>query len=830
MTLIWLVVLAAGAFTLAWRRESLARSTLAVALLIVPGLLVPAIPLLLKAPLALLLLALALGNVGGLRRALFSGPLLQRYRRVLPPMSPTERQALEAGTVWWEGELFCGDPRWERLLGTPGPRLSREEQAFLDGPVDELCAMIDEWEITHERGDLPPQVWDFLKQRGFFAMIIPKRYGGLEFSAWAHSCVLERVASRSTTVASTIAVPNSLGPAELLLKYGTEQQREHYLPRLASGEELPCFALTSPTAGSDATSITDRGVVCYDFWEGEEVLGIRLDFEKRYITLAPVATVIGLAFKLYDPDRLLGERVNLGITCALIPASAPGVRTGRRHFPLNSPFQNGPVIGENVFVPIDFIIGGAERAGDGWRMLVECLSVGRCISLPSNATGGVKKALATTGAYARVRRQFGLPVGRFEGVQAALARIAGNACIMDATRRMTIGAVDLGEEPAVASAIVKYHLTELAREVANDAMDVHGGKGIMLGPKNYLGRGYQSVPVMITVEGANILTRSLIIYGQGAVRCHPWLLKEMRAATAAAGEQDPKAAVDAFDEAVLGHIGHVLTMAARAFGHGVTRARAAAAPVPPGPLRRYYQQATRLAACFALVSDFSLLTFGGALKKKESVSARLGDVLSMLYLTSAVLKRYEDDGCPAEDLPLVRWSCERCLHTGETRLAEIIRNNPSRPVRLLLRLLVFPTGRHLEAPSDALTHAVADLFIRATEVRARLVEGAWLERVDGNPAGLLEALLEEADDVDPLERRVREAVKSGRVRADGGWQETIAAAGAEGVLTPQEAQQLLAYQQRVMEIVAVDDFESWELASRRGQRRPARQPRSLANA
>src|SRR5579872_354694 len=461
--------------------------------------------------------ALWLLNLRILRKAIITRPFMRAYLKLLPTMSQTEREALEAGTVWWDGELFTGAPKWSKLLSAKAPALSAEEQAFLDGPCEELCGMLDDWTITHQLGDMPPHVWDFLKSRGFFAMIIPKRYGGLEFSAYAHSCVLAKLSSRSATCASTVAVPNSLGPAELLNHYGTEEQKDHYLPRLARGEEVPCFALTGPRAGSDAASIPDTGIVCRGLWQGREIVGLKLNFNKRYITLAPIATVIGLAFRMFDPEKLLGERADIGITCALIPRNTPGITIGRRHFPINIPFQNGPIQGRDVFVPLDFIIGGAAMAGQGWRMLVEQLSVGRCISLPSNATGGAKAATWASGAYTRIRTQFNMPVGKFEGVETVIARMVGLTYTMDAARSVTAGAIDGGEKPSVPSAMLKYHVTEMGRQVANDAMDVHGGKGIMLGPNNYLGRGYQIVPVAITVEGANLLTRNLIIFGQGAI-------------------------------------------------------------------------------------------------------------------------------------------------------------------------------------------------------------------------------------------------------------------------------------------------------------------------
>ena len=562
MTLFWLLLFVGGALYLAYQRVSLATATIAIGVALLAYTLLGSGSTFWLALLWFAFAAVVALNVDALRMRFVTKPFLMVYRRMLPSMSDTEREALEAGTVWWDGEIFSGKPDWPKLLTAKAPRLTAEEQAFIDGPCEELCRMVDDWDITHRRADMPPQVWDYLKKKGFFAMIIPKKYGGLEFSAYAHSCVLVKLASRSATVSSTVAVPNSLGPAELLLHYGTEEQKNHYLPRLARGEDIPCFALTGPRAGSDAASIPDTGVVCRGLYEGREVVGLRLNFSKRYITLAPIATVIGLAFRLYDPDKLLGgDKTDYGITCALIPRSTPGVTIGRRHFPLNVPFQNGPLAGKDVFVPLDAIIGGPKMAGQGWRMLVEQLSVGRCISLPSSATGGAKAGVYASTAYARIRKQFSQSVGRFEGVEAALTRMAGAAYIVDAARSVTTGAIDGGEKPSVPAAMLKYHCTELSRRVANDAMDVHGGKGICLGPKNYLGRGYQVVPVAITVEGANILTRSLMILGQGAIRCHPYVLAEMSAAK----EKDKRKSLRDFDAALFGHIGYTLSNAARSF-------------------------------------------------------------------------------------------------------------------------------------------------------------------------------------------------------------------------------------------------------------------------
>jgi len=777
----------------------------------------------------LLLAGLWLLNLRPLRKAIITRPFMKAYLKLLPPMSQTEREALEAGTVWWDGELFSGAPQWSKLLSARAPQLTAEEQAFLDGPCEELCRMLDDWEITHERGDMPPQVWNFLKSRGFFAMIIPKRFGGLEFSAYAHSCVLAKLASRSATCSSTVAVPNSLGPAELLNHYGTEEQKNHYLPRLARGEEVPCFALTGPRAGSDAASIPDTGIICRGTWQGREIVGIRLNFTKRYITLAPVATVIGLAFRLFDPDKLLGDRLDIGITCALVPRHTPGVSIGRRHFPINIPFQNGPIEGHDVFVPLDFIIGGPRMAGAGWRMLVEQLSVGRCISLPSNATGGSKGAVWATGAYARIRRQFNMPVARFEGVEAVLARMVGLTYTMDAARSVTAGAIDGGEKPSVPSAMLKYHVTEMARQVANDAMDVHGGKGICLGPHNYLGRGYESVPITITVEGANLLTRNLIIFGQGAVRCHPFVLREMNAAR----DPDRARGVEEFDRALFAHVGFTISNAVRSLVMALTHARFTRAPVS-GATARYYQHIVRFSASFAFTVDVAMLTLGGYLKKKESLSARLGDVLSAMYLASMVLKHHENQGRPAEDLPIVEWACRNLLYHAQEQLHGFLRNFPNRLLAGVMRAVVFPRGRAYSAPSDRLGRRVAELVTRSGDSRERLCQHIYWTLEPGNPLGLLEEALRLAETLEPLEKRIRvEGVKTGRVKAldlPGQIDEALAL----GIISAPEATALREYDRKVMALVHVDDFAPQELGRQRhgepeGQSAPpgqsdARQP------
>lgn len=798
----------AAVLYLAYKRLSLATFTATFFVLLLAYQLLGAPAGVWKGFLWLAFTALALFNLAPLRKSLVTRPFMKIYRRMLPNMSSTEREALEAGTVWWDGELFTGKPDWSKLLGAKAPQLTAEEQAFLDGPCEELCGMIDDFDITHRRGDMPPEIWEFLKTRGFFAMIIQKKYGGLEFSAYAHSCVLAKLSTRSSTVSSTVAVPNSLGPGELLQHYGTEQQKNHYLPRLARGEDIPCFALTGPRAGSDAASLPDTGVVCHGSWQGREVVGIKLNFSKRYITLAPVATVIGLAFRLFDPEHLLGEKSDVGITCALIPRATAGVTIGRRHFPLNVPFQNGPIQGRGVFVPLDFIIGGPAMAGQGWRMLVEQLSVGRCISLPSSGTGGGKAAVFATGAYARIRRQFNMPVGRFEGIESVIARMVGLTYTMDAARSVTAGAIDGGEKPSVPSAMLKYHVTEMARQVANDAMDVHGGKGICLGPNNYLGRGYQVVPVAITVEGANILTRSLIIFGQGAIRCHPFVLKEMEAAR----NPDRKRGVDEFDAALFGHVGFTISNAVRSFIMALTNARFTAAP-DTGPARRYYQHIVRFSASFAFAVDVAMLSLGGYLKKKENLSARLGDVLSCMYLASMVLKHYENLGRKPEDLPIVEWACRDLLYKAQEQLHAFLRNFPIRWLAGLMRFCIFPNGLHYSAPDDRLGRQLASLVLEPSAVRDRLCHPVYRRVAANNPLGLLQEVLEMAERAEALEKTIRvQGVKTGRIRSLALPQQ-IVEAEALGLITSADAEWLAEYDRKVMNIVDVDDFAPHELGT-----------------
>lgn len=810
-SLFWFLAFALTALTVAYRRTDLATSTLGLLILLILYTLLGDGGWLWLILLWVVMAGLVGLNFPGFRRARITGPLLDIYRDMVPSLSDTEREALEAGTVWWDGELFTGLPDWSRLMAQPAPALTQEEQAFLEGPAEELCHMLDDWEITHILGDMPRSVWDFILDHGFFAMIIPKKYGGLEFSPYAVSQVLTKLSARSAVAASTIGVPNSLGPAELLLHYGTEEQKNHYLPALAEGREIPCFALTAPRAGSDAAAITDTGIVCRGEYRGEEITGIRLNWDKRYITLAPVATVLGLAFKLYDPDHLIGDQDEYGITSALIPVDTPGVEIGRRHFPLNIPFQNGPTRGKDVFVPLDSIIGGPERAGQGWKMLVEQLAAGRSIVLPSNALGGAKAAVWASGAYARIRRQFNLPIGRFEGVAEALARMAGFAYIINSSVAVTCTAIGRGEKPSVPSAVLKYHCTEMGRKIANDAMDVHGGKAIMLGPGNYLGRGYEAVPIAITVEGANILTRSLIIFGQGAIRCHPFVLNEMQAAL----DPDRDKALADFDRHLFGHIGYAISNGARALVLAITHGRLSDAPVF-GATSRYFQHINRFSAAFALASDASMLTMGGALKRKEMLSARLGDVFSSLYLASMVLKYHEDQGRPESDLPLVEWSCRSLLYHAQEQLHGLLRNFPNRPVAAVLRFLIFPRGRTYSAPADELGNQVVDLITHPTSARNRLCHGIYAAVEPGNPLGLLQQAMETAEELAPLDERIREARRSGLIRADD-LPGQLEQAEAEGVLSPEEASRMREYDSLAMELINVDEFDPGELGVRPGE-------------
>ena len=749
----------------------------------------------------ILLLLLAAGLtalfvVPAIRRAVISAPIMKIVGRALPAMGDTERIALEAGTVWWDGELFSGKPDWSKLLDFKIKPLSEEEQAFLDGPVQDLCAMLDDWQIIQSR-DLPEDVWNFIKDNGFFGMIIPKQYGGLGFSAHAHSAVIVKLSSRSVTAAVTVMVPNSLGPGELLVHYGTHEQKDHYLPRLASGEDIPCFALTEPGAGSDAANGRSQGVICKGLWDGTEITGIRLTFNKRYITLAPVASVVGLSFRLYDPELLLGGDEDIGITCALIPRDTPGMVIGNRHDPMGVPFHNGPVSGDGVFVPLDCIIGGRDGAGHGWRMLMESLAAGRCISLPSQSVGAAELAARSTSAYATVREQFGLPIGKFEGVREPLARIAGHAYFMNAARRLAVGAVDAGEKPSVISAIVKAYLTEGSRLCIDDAMDIHAGGAICRGPENIFSGAYNAIPVGITVEGANILTRSLIIFGQGVMRCHPFVMDEMEAIKAGN--------LRAFDRAFFGHVAHIFKTAARAFSLGLSGGRLASSPVS-GYEARHYQDIARFSAGFALISDIALATLGGALKRKEYLSGRLSDAFAWMFMATATLKYFHDQGRPANQRALLDWTCAHALKQVESALLGVLANLPNRFAAAVAKFLTFPFGASRSAPTDRQIDAVAEAITTDMDVRDELTADIFIPGPDDPGLGRQDHALAKIRAAAPVRAKLEQARRDGRLAKDSVTAMAVSAA-SEGILSETECALIEQVERLRDEVIQVSDFD-----------------------
>ncbi len=808
LILTWIVAVLFGAIALAYANATGIAWTVAVAAALGVAWGAHLLPTWLALALTVLFVLLAIPlNVVTLRRKLMSDAILAVFRKILPPMSQTEREAIEAGTVWWDGDLFSGKPDWKKLLAVRRPTLTDEEQRFLDVETQELCELITDWETTHVHRDLPPHVWQYIKDKGFLGMGIAKEYGGLGFSGYAHSQVMTKLSTRSGTVAVSVMVPNSLGPGELLAHYGTDLQKRHYLPRLAKGLEIPCFALTNPTAGSDAASIPDYGIVCWGEHEGKRVLGLKVTWDKRYITLGPVATLLGLAFRAFDPDHLAGDKDDVGITCALIPASHPGVDLGRRHIPLSAVFQNGPTWGKDVFIPMDWVIGGQPMLGRGWRMLMECLAAGRGISLPSSATGMAKLAVRATGGYARVRTQFKTPIGKFEGIEEALTRMGGNLYLMDAARALTAAAVDLGEKPAVISAIAKLHLTERGRQVVNDAMDIVGGKGICMGQSNFLGAAYMQLPVAITVEGANILTRSLIVFGQGAIRCHPYVLNEMKATREA---DRAKASID-FDAALFGHIRFAIANMARTLVMGITGSHFVSVPASVAPeTRRYYQQLTRFSSALAFLSDISMGMLGGALKRKEKLSARLGDILSFLYLCSATLKRYEDEGQQKADAPLMHWAIWDAMFKAQNAFEGVLSNFPNRFVAAVMRRLVFPLGRPYVVPSDKLGHDVAKLMLEPSATRDRLVAGSFVSAADDDPVALIERALIATLASEPVEAKIRAAIKEARLDAKlppgAGIDQLVARAQAAGIVSAPEGQAVIAARDLCARVIRVDDF------------------------
>ncbi len=731
----------------------------------------------------------------GTFRQKLTAPIHKWARTALPTLSDTERDALEAGDVWWEAELFSGNPDWDMLHAVKAPRLSDKEQAFLDGPCRELCGMIDDWKINQLDADLPPEIWTFLREKKFFGMIIPESHGGLGFSAFAHSEVVRFLSTRSVAVAVTVMVPNSLGPGELMLHFGTDAQKDHWLPRLASGEELPAFGLTSAEAGSDASAMRDEGVVCKGEWNGEEVLGIRLTWAKRYITLAPVCTVLGLAFKLRDPDGLLGDEEEIGITCALVPTDLDGVETGRRHLPSSTMFMNGPTTGKDVFIPLSNIIGGKDYAGQGWMMLMTALAAGRGISLPSMGCAAIALSAHTTGAYARIREQFNLPIGMFGGVQSRMGRLAADAYSMDAARHLTCAGLDEGRALSVISAIMKAHATYRMREALNDAMDVHSGKAVIDGPSNYLLPFYRAVPIGITVEGANIVTRSLIIFGQGSIRAHPHMLENIQSL----GVEDEEESLARFDKSLWAHIGHTTKTFFRAWGRAWTGGLFAPAPKDAGPLAPIYRKLSRWSAAYALTADFAFLTMGGALKRKEMISGRMGDVLSEMYILSATLKRWQDEGRNEADLPVVRYAAERGFGRMQVALDGVLANFPARWAAWILRFVTL-TGSAPKTPDDRLVAECSDLIFEPSDTRDRIV-GRIFEGCHSDGIETLNRCYAAVTGAAPLMKKLREAGKTP--------EEALEA----GIIGESEMQQINDMQALVDEVVAVDDYSPEDLAT-----------------
>ncbi|KJG11377.1 acyl-CoA dehydrogenase [Photobacterium kishitanii] len=736
-----------------------------------------------------------------MRKRYLSDPAFKLFKKVLPPLSNTEKEAMEAGSVWWDGELFSGTPHWQTLLDYPKPSLSDEEQRFIDTKLQTLLSMLNDYQIVQQQKDLPPEVWQYLRREKFFALIISKQYGGLDFSAHANSTIVAQIATRSLSAAVCVMVPNSLGPGELLTHYGTQQQKDYWLPRLANGDDIPCFALTGPEAGSDAGGIPDEGIVCYGEHEGEQVLGLNLTWNKRYITLAPVATVLGLAFKMKDPQGLLGDKIDLGITCALIPADHVGVEIGERHDPLNMAFMNGPTRGKDVFIPLDWIIGGQDYAGKGWRMLVECLSAGRGISLPALGAAIGHLAAKTTGAYAVVRKQFGMPIGNFEGVAQALGRIGGFTYMLEATRTLTTTALDMGQTPGIVTAIAKYHMTEMSRTVLNDAMDIHAGRGIQLGPMNYLGHHYFGVPVAITVEGANILTRNLMIFGQGATRCHPYVLDEM---TAAANPDEDQAAKD-FDRLLIKHIGFTAGNITKSLLNAVSRSCFNRTPVG-SELSDYYRHLSRMSKALAVCADVSMLSLGGELKRRELLSARLGDVLSHLYLASATLKRFEDDGCQQQDLPLVHYALQYCLYQCGVAFEGVFSNFPRQGVGRILRLLTFPLGIHYSAPKDETSIRIATLLMAPSVHRDRWTHLCYVGSQADDPIAIVERAFVALHEIKPLERKLLQATRNGEIPRKALLIDKLQLALDAGVITEDEYKKIENAEKLRQKAIQVDHF------------------------
>lgn len=725
---------------------------------------------------------------------------LDILKEKLPTISSTERIAIEAGDTWWEKELFCGQPDLNKLYAIPKPTLSREEQDFLDNQVNQLCSMMSDWDVFFKTHDLPQPVWEYLKKEKFFAMVLPKEYGGLGFSALAHSTVVTKLATHSISLAVTTMVPNSLGPAELLVHYGTAEQKQYYLPRLASGEEIPCFALTGPDAGSDAGSIPDTGIVCKGQYQGKEIIGIRLNWEKRYITLAPVTTLLGLAIHLYDPDHLLSKKTNVGITLCLVPASHQGVETGSRHLPMFTAFMNGPTRGKDVFIPLDWIIGGVEMAGQGWRMLMECLSIGRSISIPALSTGCAYISYRTSGAYAKVRKQFKTAIATFEGVEESLAYTAGYTYLLEACRIMTAGAVDLGINPSIVSAIAKCHMSEACRKVVSSAMDVHAGQMIQVGPRNNLANIYLAAPIAVTVEGANILSRNLIIFGQGAIRCHPYILKEIELISS------PDTDVNELDKVLMSHIGFLTRNFLRSFAYGLTGGRLIHSSAKNIKIKYCERQLIRMSAALSVLADTSLILLGGSLKRREHVSARLGDIMSQLYLASATLKYYRDHNNPSSDIEHVEWVIKDCLYKIQLAIDSLLYNYPLRFLGRILYWFVFPFGRAYRQPSDKLHHQIVSQMTTASELRERLTRYCYISDKQNDLLLRLDRALLQIPVIDSLQKKIQKALHEVHHAQMMDFEERIQYAVNNSIITSEEAVMLNEFETLRKEIIQVNEF------------------------
>lgn len=738
-----------------------------------------------------------------LRFNLITKPAYKTLANSMPSISTTEQEALEAGTSWWEKELFMGAPDWSQFEKYPYPTLSEEEQSFIDNEVELLCSMLNEWEIHHHLKDLPPGVWQFIKDKGFLGLIIPKSFGGKEFSSFAQSRIMSKIASRSLTTAVSCMVPNSLGPGELLMHYGTDAQKQQYLPGLAKGEEIPCFGLTSPEAGSDAGAIPDSGVVCYGEHEGAQVLGLRMNFSKRWITLAPIATVVGLAFKLYDPEGLLGDKnkTEYGITCALIPASHAGVKIGARHFP-GSPFMNGTVEGEDVFIPIDWIIGGQENAGKGWRMLMECLGVGRGISLPALATAAGEMSYLTVGAFAKIRQQFNISVGKFEGVQEATSEIASDAYMLEAFRYLVTCGLNQGGTPAVMTAMAKYYATETMRKVVNHGMDIAGGRAIQLGPRNFLALTYQAIPIAITVEGANILTRSLIIFGQGSMRCHPYLFEELQLLQS----EDKANAVQKFDDLLFKHLAYTFNRGAKSFAYGWTGGSNDAPQSVDQFTASYYKTINRFSANFALVSDMSLGLLAGDLKRKEMLSGRLADIHAHLFISTAILKFYEAGQKTEAEQLHAKLALQKAFLNIQEAFWGLFENFPAKLPAAFVKWICFPLGRVISKPDDELKQQVAELMMQEHPFREQLKHHVFYSTKADDVTGRLEHTFQILRTLEPLWDKFKKAESKGKFTGLT-FEENIAQAIKEGFITESEAQQLLQYNAIRFDSMLTDVFD-----------------------